>query len=156
MSNKCCELCYYFSNLWCRRFDRQATASDGHDCADWQKEAFINMKTSSGVPNALKSEEVGGLNILTALRRCEQGEKIRRIDGEWLTLCPDGSTLWYVKKPIQGKREFHPSIFDILATDWQAENDIRSMSKQQAEIALAVAGISPIQKSQILKRLGFS
>ena len=92
------------------------------------------------------------MNILDVMHRGLKGEKIRRVDGEWLTVCSNGTALRF----IANRQVFHPNIADIVANDWIAENDFVSVSNYQVEEALTEIGVSPENQKKVLKRLGFA
>jgi len=91
------------------------------------------------------------MNILDALKRGLSGEKIKRADGEWLVVGSNGTSLRFVAN----RQVFHPTIADILANNWIAENDFISVSNYQVEEALNQIGVAPDQQKQVLKTLGF-
>jgi hypothetical protein len=92
------------------------------------------------------------MNILDALQRGLRGERIKREGGEWLLVCSDMTTLRFVAN----RQIFHPSITDILATNWMAENDFVSVSNRQVEAALRQLGVPDEEQKQVLKKLGFA
>ena len=91
------------------------------------------------------------MNILDVLKRGLNGEKIKRADGEWLTVCSNGTSMRFVAN----RQVFHPTVADILANNWMAENDFISVSNYQVEEALNQIGVAPEQQKQVLKTLGF-
>lgn len=91
------------------------------------------------------------MNILDALNRGLKGEKIKRTDGEWLTVCSNGTSMRFVAN----RQIFHPNVADILANNWIAENDFISVSNYQVEEALNQIGVTPDQQKHVLKTLGF-
>ena len=92
------------------------------------------------------------MNILDAMQRGLKGEKIRRVEGEWLTVCSNGTALRFVAN----RQVFHTNVADIIAEDWIAENDFVSVSNYQVEEALTEIGVSPEDQKKVLKRLGFA
>lgn len=94
------------------------------------------------------------MNIIEALRRGMVGEKIKRdiTTGEWLTVCSDKKTLRYVNN----RQVYHPSVNDILAEDWIAENDFITVSNRQVIAILNELGINSDEQKVTLRKLGFT
>ena len=92
------------------------------------------------------------MNILEAMQRGINGEKIKRDGGKWLTVCSDGITLRF----INNRQVFHPNIPDIMATNWIAENDFVSLSNRQIIGVLSELGVNLEEQKAALKKLGFA
>jgi hypothetical protein len=93
------------------------------------------------------------MNILEAMERgLVKGEKIKRVDGEWIAICTNGTAMRFTAN----RQVYHPSVADIVATDWIAENDFVSVSNFQVEEVLTSIGVSSVDQKTVLRQLGFA